>query len=74
MFCPRCHGLMAKETCIDLKDEMGIIMIPVWHCLICGELVDHLILQHRHHIPVPMKDHARMTPKTAVTGSHGSHE
>jgi len=60
---------MTKETCMDLEDEMGIIAIPVLHCLNCGEVVDPLILEHRKRVPTPIMGRARVAPKTALTGS-----
>jgi hypothetical protein len=69
VICTRCQGLMTKETCMDLKDEMGIIRIVVLHCLNCGEVVDPLILEHRLSAPRPMDNRARRTPKVGLTGS-----
>ncbi len=69
MICPRCQGWMAKETCMDLKDEMGIFIISVLHCLNCGEVVDPLILQNRLSAPAPMIGRARVAPKTGLEGS-----
>ncbi len=54
---------------MDLKDETGLIKIVVLHCLNCGEVVDPLILQHRLSAPRPMKDRARVAPKTGLVGS-----
>ncbi len=69
VLCLHCHRLMAKETCMDLQDEAGIMIIPVLQCLNCGEVVDPLILKHRMRAPAPMMGHARVAPKTALTGS-----
>jgi hypothetical protein len=60
---------MIKETWMDLKDEAGIIKVMVFHCLNCGEVVDPLILKHRKMAPPPMIGRARVSPKTALTGS-----
>ena len=68
--CPRCQGLMGRETCMDLADEKGVFIIPVLHCLNCGEIVDPLILAHRQIAPLPFKSRARVAPKTALAGSH----
>lgn len=69
MICLRCQGLMPKERCMDLKDEMGIIRIAVLHCLICGEVADPLILEHRLSATGPMVGHARVASKIGLTGS-----
>ena len=68
MICQRCHGLLIKDTCMDLDDDMGLITIHVLHCLNCGEVVDPLILDHRGKVPAPLIGHARIAPKTALTG------
>ena len=72
MLCFRCNGLMAKETCMDLKDDMGIFTIVVLHCLNCGEVVDPLILDHRGRVPAPLIGRARVAPKTGLTGSEAT--
>ena len=54
---------------MDVQDDMGIIMIDVFHCLNCGEVVDPLILEHRGNVPTPMVGRARVAPKTALDGS-----
>ena len=69
MLCLRCNGLMAKETCMDLKDDMGIFTTVVLHCLNCGEVVDPLILDHRRQVTAPLIGRARVAPKTGLTGS-----
>jgi hypothetical protein len=60
---------MIRETCMDLKDERGIIRIVALHCVNCGEVVDPLILKHRERAPAPMIGRARVAPKTALIGS-----
>ena len=40
--CHRCGGLMASE----LSLETGVVE---WHCVMCGERVDRVILAHRQH-------------------------
>lgn len=69
MICPRCQGCMTQETCMDLKDEMGIFTFSVLHCLNCGEVVDPLILQHRLRAPAPITGRARVAPKTGLAGT-----
>ena len=54
---------------MDLDDDMGLITIPVLHCLNCGEVVDPLILDHRGRVPAPLIGRARIAHRTALTGS-----
>ena len=45
MNCPRCHGLMVYDRIYD-PDE-GMMELPIWRCLNCGETVDPLIVKNR---------------------------
>lgn len=36
---------------IDLLDDTGQIDITAWHCAMCGEVVDPVILKNRHSPP-----------------------
>ncbi len=45
--CPRCGGLLVTEWCFDLRDDSGLLDIPVQRCVQCGERVDPVILQNR---------------------------
>jgi hypothetical protein len=40
--CHRCGGLMVSE----LSADTGMVD---WHCVMCGERVDQVILAHRQH-------------------------
>ena len=40
--CHRCSGLMVPE----LSTDTGTVE---WHCVICGDRVDQVILAHRQH-------------------------
>jgi len=48
MFCPRCHGLMVRETYYDLVDCRLIGgMFEGWRCLCCGNVLDGIIMANR---------------------------
>jgi hypothetical protein len=59
MNCPRCTGLMMRDDYFDLQDEAGRCTFVAWRCLICGEVLDPVILKHREARPAPMVDRAR---------------
>jgi len=53
MHCPRCHGLMVKETYYDLVDCRLIGgMFEGWRCLNCGNVLDEIILAHHRYFQV----------------------
>ncbi len=47
MECPRCSGLMVVDRFQDLLDDTGKIDFYGLRCLICGEILDPMILTHR---------------------------
>lgn len=47
MKCPRCGGLMVGDWFLDINDEAGRMKFDGLRCLICGEIVDSLILENR---------------------------
>ncbi|ODT44617.1 MAG: hypothetical protein ABS70_05070 [Nitrospira sp. SCN 59-13] len=49
--CPRCGGLLLTQHYIDLLDDTGQIDITAWHCAMCGEVLDPVILKNRHSPP-----------------------
>ncbi len=49
--CPRCGGLLLTQQYMDLLDDTGQIDITAWHCTICGEVLDPVILKNRHSPP-----------------------
>lgn len=51
MDCPRCHGTMVVDHFVDLLTSSEIWM-PGWRCLMCGEVIDPLILKNRQEPPV----------------------
>jgi hypothetical protein len=59
MGCPRCHNLMVEETFVDQETSPSVSSFPGWHCLICGEILDPIILQNRTLHPEPQDGRAR---------------
>jgi hypothetical protein len=49
--CARCGGLLLTQHYMDLLDDTGQIDITAWHCTICGEVIDSVILKNRHSPP-----------------------
>ena len=47
MRCVRCEGRMVSDYFIDMENS-GELWMPGWRCLVCGEVVDPLILRHRN--------------------------
>jgi len=60
MNCPRCNGYMVQDDYLDILDETGQCRFVAWRCLICGEVLDPVILKHRSSPPEPMVDRARL--------------
>jgi hypothetical protein len=49
--CARCGGLLLTQHYIDLLDDTGQIDITAWHCRVCGEVIDPVILKNRRSPP-----------------------
>lgn len=47
MRCPRCNGLMITDRFQDLQDSTGHIHFYGTRCLVCGEVLDPMILENR---------------------------
>lgn len=47
MTCERCNGLMVQEQICDLQGRSSSLCVASYRCLLCGDLVDALILEHR---------------------------
>ena len=63
--CPRCGGLLVFQEFMDVHDDTGIINFYAQHCLLCGEVIDPVILKHRHEIREPERSrgpHRRIIP------------
>jgi hypothetical protein len=52
MRCPRCKGMMVTERFQDLQDDTGQIHFHGLRCLVCGEILDPVIVKNRQHPPV----------------------
>lgn len=47
MTCQRCDGLMVSERICDLQGLSSDLCVDGYRCLLCGDVVDALILEHR---------------------------
>lgn len=54
MTCTRCEGLMVLERFEDLQDDTGQINFHAWHCLVCGEIMDQVIITNRRNQSGPI--------------------
>lgn len=59
MTCNRCSGLMILERYQDVLDEAGKINFHAWHCLVCGEVVDQVIVTNRRNQTKPLNNRNR---------------
>jgi hypothetical protein len=64
MRCPRCNGLMVDDWFQDIRDDTGRINFEGLRCLICGEVVDPVILRNRQIGPegIPGRRRRRLSP------------
>ncbi|MEW6248762.1 MAG: hypothetical protein AB1555_18920 [Nitrospirota bacterium] len=69
MNCPRCQGLMVRDDFLDLQDETGQYGFVAWRCLICGEVLDPVILKHRNAPSEPITGRARVPMKVQLVAS-----
>jgi hypothetical protein len=58
MGCPRCTSFV-EETFVDLQVSPSVSSFMAWRCLICGEILDPIILQNRTRHPEPQYGRAR---------------
>jgi hypothetical protein len=47
MECPRCHGLMVIDTCLNMENVTSTVWVYEWRFLNCGEIVDPQTLANR---------------------------
>lgn len=47
MTCERCDGLMVSEQICDLQGMKSDLCVNGYRCLLCGNLVDTVILENR---------------------------
>jgi hypothetical protein len=64
MNCPRCGGLMADDWFQDLQDDTGRLHFEGLRCLVCGEVLDPVILHNREVGPegIPGRRRRRLSP------------
>ncbi len=48
MECPRCHGLMVIDACLNQEGANETIWVHEWRCLNCGEIFDSQTLSNRN--------------------------
>ena len=53
--CTRCGGLMVNDSCMDLLNNLGESKFAAKRCVLCGEVVDPVILRNRGARQEPMK-------------------
>ncbi len=53
MICPRCHGLMVPITLVDEQASTSCVSAG-WRCLLCGEILDSVIVANRDGPLEPM--------------------
>ncbi len=61
MTCQRCGGMMIIDLCCDMLDGTGELCVEVWRCLLCGEIIDPVIVANRANPPEPDRS-ARRAP------------
>lgn len=54
MRCSRCGGEMAYEFFQDMEDDTGNLFFYGWRCIICGEILDSVIMSNREKRPAPL--------------------
>lgn len=54
MRCPRCFGKMAYECFQDMEDDTGNLFFYGWRCILCGEILDSVIMSNRKNRPEPL--------------------
>ncbi len=59
MNCVRCGSLTFKEIYVDHHGTAGQT-VAARHCVICGDIVNPLILRHRQQTLAPIGDKARL--------------
>lgn len=72
MGCPRCHNLMVEETFVDRETSPSVSSFTGWRCLICGEILDSIILEHRRVQREPMTGRACVLLKARFMSAHKS--
>ena len=60
MECRRCHSAMVREVFTDRQYDAGSGVFVGWRCIICGAILDPLILKHQAVHPQPIAKRARL--------------
>jgi hypothetical protein len=59
MECPRCAGLMMSYDLAELRHFAQPVEVNCWRCLMCGEILDPVIIANRQSRPSTRADRAR---------------
>lgn len=51
MHCERCRGLMVFDRFMDVLGDTGQLWCRGWRCVVCGDIVDPVILGNRRSPP-----------------------
>jgi hypothetical protein len=74
MDCQRCHNIMVREVFADRQYDAGPGAFIGWRCIICGAILDPLILKHQASHPKPIAKRARLkaggVPIQATSAGH----
>jgi hypothetical protein len=62
MRCERCNGLMVIERICDLQGTNGELYVESGRCLVCGNLVDPMILENRRRAITSIEPMMGTTP------------
>ncbi len=57
--CLRCGGLLVLDHCLDLLNVAGQIDVEAMRCVLCGDIIDPVILLHRS---VQRREHVSSKP------------
>jgi len=53
MNCLRCQSPMMSEVFQNLSGDAGVVWFTGWRCIVCGDMVDPIILKHRQRAQPP---------------------
>jgi hypothetical protein len=57
---------MVEETFVDLSSDTSAASFPGWRCMICGAILDPVIVQHQAARPAPVFRRSRRQPRQFV--------
>lgn len=63
MRCHRCDGLMMVEQYGDPSEPGGTARFEAFHCMLCGEILDAVILHNRGHETTSRSRDKRREPR-----------